>query len=256
MRISPALFLAALAAVPAATALAADSTVATFTGGQTDGWVGSNGDPSNGAGTFVDTEDGTPAPSLRTQFTDFFLTFSNTSADWTGDYSAAPFTFSVDVNSRLTSVFGTPTDRPLVLELRDFDNVAQGYPFVSVFYTLGIISSDGVNGQAGWQTLSVTVDDPTQAALPAGWGGYGAEDPVTFEPVLPPGRTFADVLSGVDQIALMTIEPGLFSTFVVYDLAIDNPTLQFSPVPEPTTAAGVLLATGLLLGRRRRLSRT
>ena len=251
----PCLIALALPTAPASVALAAQSTTATFTGGQTNGWSGSGNDPGNlngnGVGTYVDVDDGTPAPSLRTQFLDFFLTYSNTSADWTGDYTVAPFTFSVDVNSRDVRVLSTPTTAPMVLQFRDYDDPYLGFPYTAVSYNLGTISSEGVNGQVDWQTLSVTVDDPTQAELPPGWVGYGDEDPTTFEPILPPGRTFANVLTGVDEVVLMTIEPGFFSTFVTYDVAIDNPTLSFTAVPEPTTAAALGFGVGLLLRRRR-----
>ena len=88
-------------------------------------------------------------------------------------------------------------------------------------------------------TLGVTIDDPTATALPAGWGGYGAEDPVTFEPVLPAGRTFASVLASVDEIRFTTYEPGYFFGFTNFDLRFDNIVVA-SPVPEPTSLAAAV----------------
>lgn len=240
-----ALFAAVLLSSPA---LAVTNVTSTFANNDASGWTGSNG--GGGVGTFIDSTDGTPAPSLRTQFEDFFLTFENGSAAWAGDYTAqGPFTFSVGVNSRLVNFFGQDVTRDLVLELRDLDNPNGGYPWTSVYYALGEIGTNSVNGAPGWNTLSVTVADPTSAALPAGWGGYGDEN-ANAEPILPPGRTFANVLAGVDEAALITLRPGFVSGFVNYDLALDNISLQFN-VPEPGALLALGGAAGMLIMRRR-----
>ena len=228
--------------------VAAQSTISTFTGGDLDGWVGSSG-PAGGVGTYVDVESGTPAPSLRTQFNDFGITFANQSDAWTGDFTQAGFTISTDIYSRQVFFFSMDVTRDWIVELRDYDNVPEGMPYVSVWYHLGEVYSEGTGQQDGWRTLSVTVDDPTQTALPAGWGGYGAEDPDTYEPILPANRTFADVLASVDEIAFTTYTPGYFFGFTDYDIAIDNVSLVF--VPEPAGIAGLLGLGGLLLRRRR-----
>ena len=96
---------------------------------------------------------------------------------------------------------------------------------------------------------AVTVANPTQATLPAGWGGTGAEDPVTFEPTLPPDRTFASVLAGVDEIVFTTFKPGFFYIDEYFDVSVDNIAVTF--VPEPASLSALLGAT-LLLARRRR----
>jgi hypothetical protein len=96
----------------------------------------------------------------------------------------------------------------------------------------------------------VNIDNPSSATLPAGWGGYGAEDPVTFEPELPADRTFASVLASVDEIRFTTYVPGYFYGFTNFDLRFDNITVAPGPVPEPTTLAG--LAGLMTLARRRR----
>jgi hypothetical protein len=61
--------------------------------------------------------------------------------------------------------------------------------------------------------------------LPSGWGGTGAEDPDTFEPILPPNVTFAEVLSGVDVAVFTTLQPGFFFGFTDFDLRLDNITI-------------------------------
>ncbi len=232
-----------------ASALAADSVTVPFTGGATGGWTGPGG---VGGGTNVDFNDGTPAPSFRTVFNNFGITFANETGNWVGDYTHDPFTLSVDVNSRFVNILGMDVTRDLVVELRDYDNVSTTLPYVSVWYDLADITTNSVNGNPGWSNLSVSVTDPTATDLPPGWGGYGDEDPITFAPILPADRTFADVLAGVDEIVFTTLTPGFFFAFTDYDVAIDNPTLSFAPIPEPGTALVGAMLGSLLLRRRQR----
>ncbi len=241
-------------AVAAATLLATPSFaidgVSTDFSNGAEGWTGPQG---VGGATTIDLVTGTPAPSLRTVFNNFGITFANDDAAWTGDYTTSPFSFSVDVDSQVVGGF-FPATRDMVLELRDYDNPPTGFPYVSVFYDLGDISTGSVTptggvAGSGFVNLAVTVEDPTQADLPTGWGGYGAENPVTFEPELPAGRTFANVLAGVDEVALTTLTPGFFFSFNDYNVALDNPTITL--VPEPTSAMAALIGAGVFLRRRR-----
>lgn len=231
------------------TTQAANTTTTTFTNSDTQGWTGTGG---FGGATFVDLADGNPLPSFRTSFPDFAIfgiTFANeTNPAFLGDYTHMPFTFSVDAKTRIVGSF-TPTVRDLILELRDYDNPPQGFQYVSVFYDLGDLRDPNAGGSGLWENNSVSVSDPTQAALPPGWGGTGAEDPVTFEPILPPGRTFASVLAGVDEVALTTFRPGFFYIDLFFDVSVDNISLTF--VPEPG-ALSLLACAGLLVVRRRR----
>jgi hypothetical protein len=233
---------AAFAAGLMASGAVAGFTSVDFSNGP-EGWVGPTGP---GGATFIDVGDGNGAPSLRTQFNDFGITFRNDSNPaFIGDYTQdASVTFSVDVIARQVSFFGLPAPRVFIIELRDYDNAEPGYPWTSVYYELGVLNEN----DPGWHTWSVTIDDTGSSALPAGWGGYGAEDPNTFEPMLPPGRSFADVLASVDEIALTTMVPGFFFGFTDFDVSIDNITI--SRVPEPATLT-LLAAAGLLALRRR-----
>lgn len=214
--------------------------VVTFSSG-TEGWVGPTGP---GGVTYIDASDGNPAPSFRTVFNNFGIEFSNDANPvFLGDYTATPVVaLGVDVRSRLVSFFGTPVTRNLILELRDYDNPPAFYPYVSVWYILGQIRT----GQP-WTPFDVTIADTSATTLPAGWGGYGAEDPNTYEPMLPPDRTFASVLAGIDEISISTYEPGYFYGFTDFDVALDN--IRISRVPEP--AALLLLGLGAALIRRR-----
>ena len=133
--------------------------------------------------------------------------------------SGLPVKFKLDTNALTVNYLGSPTARELVLELRDYDKPPKGHPYTSVWTIIG--SLDAVN-LPGWRTWSVTIADPASATLPAGWGGYGAENKLG-EPRLPRGRTFADVLAGVDEIAITTFQPGYaYGSDHDFDVVYDN----------------------------------
>lgn len=170
---------------------------------------------------------------------------TDSNPDFLGDYTTrGPITIGLDIETNYINFFGSPVTRDLVVEFRDYDNVSTGYPYVSVWTTLGTLV-----GSNDWQRYETTILDPTQAALPAGWGGTGDEDPNTFEPILPADRTFADVLASVDQVLFTTFVPGFFFGFTNFDLRVDN--ISIVAVPTPATA-GLLALGGLAATRRRR----
>lgn len=230
---------AAVMLVPAASA----DGFTTFDGG-TDGWVGPTG---FGGITFVDDTFGNPAPSFRTQFNDFGITFRNsTNPGFIGDYTATPqVDITIDAYTTKLNFLGMPTPRDFIVELRDYDNAPGGYPWVSVWTSLGELDES----DPGWHTWSVSIADTSATELPAGWGGYGAEDPNTYAPILPADRTFASVLAGVDEIAFTTYVPGYFYSSSEYDVAIDN--IGVYQVPEPGSAALLALMTLAGVIRRR-----
>lgn len=157
-------------------------------------------------------------------------------------------TFSVD--TKIASIASIPAGseltRDLVVELIDFNPPGSNYPYVNVWYNLGEIGSH----LPGWRTLSVTVADTNAAALPAGWGGTGDEDPTTFEPRLPPDRTFSSVLASVDYIRFTTMVPGFFYAFHSYTMQVDNPSI--AAVPEPASMLSIASIGGIALLRRRK----
>ncbi len=165
---------------------------------------------------------GNPGANLHWQnFVDNFgmSLRTDTNAAFLGDISRYGQTeIGVDVLVNFIAFFGTPVSREWVVEFRDFDNVTTEAPYVSVWYNLGTLPT---MTEDGWVTFSIEFD-PTQVALPAGWGGTGDEDPETFEPILPADRTFADVLAGVDQMVFTTFVPGFFYGFTNFDLQVDN----------------------------------
>lgn len=172
---------------------------------------------------------------------------NNTNGDYLGDLSryGSSIELSIDIKINSLDFFGQQVSRDLIVEFRDTEN-SNGYPWTSVWLNLGVISAANNNE---WTTFSVIIDDTTASGLPAGWRGYGAEDPDTFEPILPDGRTFESVLSSVDELAFSTFVPGFFFGFTNFDIQIDN--IAINTVPAPTGLAVIGLA-GLAGTRRRR----
>lgn len=223
----------------------AAAAVTTFENGP-EGWEGPQGP---GGMTVIDPTGGNPDANFHTTFNNFGITFfNNTNPDFVMDYTQfTEITLSVDVKVNQIGTF-FPVGRPWLVELRDYDNVSTGLPWVSVWYKFADISAAA---NPDWTTFSVTIDDPLSTTLPAGWGGYGDEDPNTFEPILPADRTFTDVLAGIDEIAFTTLEPGFFFSFDDYDVRLDNIGIQ--AIPEPTSIGLFGLCAMFVLRRRKRL---
>lgn len=229
-------------ALCASGALAASTTVAGFDGGANDGFTGN---------ALFEATGGNPGGAAR-HVTDLFFNSLRTGGvgepanpAFLGDYSS--FTnveFSVDVKTNMLDDFiGNPIARPVGVMLIDRD-IQGGSGPSGVFFELGIL---GENFTPDWTNLSVTVADPTQTALPAGWIGFGDEDPNTFEPILPAGASFASVMAGVDEFRITGAVPGFFFTNAFWDVQVDNIAVT---VPEPTTATLLLLGALPLLRRR------
>lgn len=223
--------------------LVAEPIITDFSSGA-NGWSGPSGP---GGATTIVPNGGNDGEYMRTVFNDFGITFrNNTNADYLGDYTTADsITISIDVQVEYMNFFGQDVSRPWLVELRDFDTAQGGYPWTSAWFLFDNISQAN---NPGWTTYSVTFD-PNSTDLPAGWGGYGAEDPNTFEPILPDGVTFADVLSGVDEMVFTTLQPGFFFGFTDHTVGIDNISITRT-VPAPSALA--LIGLGGLVGTRRR----
>jgi hypothetical protein len=204
---------------------AAETTVVDFESGA-EGWVGPSGP---GGFTVVAPDSGNPGAHMHTVFNDFGITFRNSSNPaFAQDFSQYDsVSISMDLKVEDISFFGTPASRPWFVEIRDYDNVPAGYPWVSVWYHFEWV------GAGDWTTWSVTIDDPGAVELPVGWGGYGDEDPDTFEPILPANRTFTDVLAGADEMVFSTLEPGWFFGSADFDVRLDNITIGTTGGQEP-----------------------
>jgi len=223
-----------LSSVPAAA-----DTIVTFDAGA-EGWSGVGA--VEGAG-------GNPGANFHMVNPDTFgMTLTNsTNAEFVFDYTTvSSATLNVDVQVDDISFFGSPVPRPWLVELRDYDAPPAGYPYVSVWYKFTDISAASTGS---WTTFGVTIADTSAAGLPPGWGGTGAETGVG-EPILPPGRTFASVLAGVDEVAFTTFEPGFFFGFTAFDMRVDNigvaTTVVGAPVPALPEWGLIALVTCLL----------
>jgi len=167
----------------------------------------------------------------------FILTNSSDPA-FVGDYTAkGPVRLSIDVDviDYTYYWFGNPVEeyRQVVFEFVDYDNpytdpvTGYSWPWTSVIYPAGYLP----NRALAYKTFVVDIPDPNATQLPEGWTGFGGpEDPSTYLPQLPPGVTFADVMAGVDEIQIHSIEPGYFYDFgFVHDLNFDNITIRELP---------------------------
>jgi hypothetical protein len=205
--------------------LIAGDTTTTFDSGL-EGW-------SISGRTDIDEAGGNPGENLHGILIDVFGADirNRTNSSFLGDYNrfGGSVELSIDIKVNSIDFFGTPVPRELVVDLRDFDN-NNGFPWTSVWYSLGVLDSR-VNNE--WVTYSIIIDDTTAQELPAGWRGSGAEDPNTFEPILPAGRTFASVLETIDEITFTTFVPGFFFGFTNFDIQVDNVTIRSIGAPCP-----------------------
>ena len=188
--------------------LAAQTTVVTFDNGG-EGWDG------NG---LVEQDGGNPGANFHFFVNNYGIEARNdTNTAFIGDLTGATeVTVGADALTNSIQFEGTEVSRELIVEFRSSSLAQDGYPYTSVWYDLGTIQAS-----PEWGTFQITFT-PSSAELPAGWGGYGAEDPITFEPILPPGVTFADVMASVDELAFTTVEPGFFYGFADFDVRFDN----------------------------------
>jgi hypothetical protein len=229
---------ACLAAAVAAPALA--DTTTTFDNGL-EGW-------SISGRTDINPTGGNPGANLHGVLIDVFGADirNNTNDAFLGDLSRyGMLELSIDIQVNSINFFGQEVPRDLVVELRDYTN-NNGYPWTSVYYNLGTLQAVS-EGNDGWVTYSVIIEDPFAVGLPDGWGGYGDETPLG-DPILPAGRTFASVLASVDEISFTTFVPGFFFGFTNFDIQVDNIAIRTVPAP----SAVALLGFGGLVGARRR----
>ncbi|MBX3402187.1 MAG: hypothetical protein KF699_02130 [Phycisphaeraceae bacterium] len=151
------------------------------------------------------------------------LSTDNPSSGLLGDLTQhASLRVSFDLRNFLfINFFGDPIDpesRPIILELHDEGDPENWEDNVSVWFRgLPMPSMDD-----GWVHYEMTIPVPAGSEMPEGWSGTGDEDPVTFEPRLPAGRTFRSVLQNVTQVRISTFEPGYFYTFSGIEFGADN----------------------------------
>lgn len=202
--------------------------------------------------TDISATGGNPGANLDNVLIDVFGAEirNSTNDDLLGDYSrfSGGVQFTVDVKINSLDFFGTQVSRELGVFLRS-SSADDGFFDRGVYFPLGIISqAESMADEDGWITYTTILNNTTQTDLPAGWIGTGDEDPMTFEPILPAGVTFADVLADVDQLEFTTFTPGFFFGFTNFDIQVDN--VGIIPVPAPGAVA--LLGCGALAATRRR----
>jgi hypothetical protein len=143
-----------------------------------------------------------------------------------GDYSGFDsVTLGFDVIVESLAFGGSEIAREIGVELLDHDVQGPDGP-AGVYFLLDYLS---LATHGDWTRLSVTIDNPTQSDLPPGWIGFGDYDPVTFEPRLPPGATFASVLASADEFRVTSYQPGWFYGFTDFNVRVDNIFVQPRP---------------------------
>lgn len=223
-----------------APAQALDTTVVTFDHG-VEGWL------APGTCALVKPDSGNPGAHWNVVsrecssddpiLSGWFMVKNNENPAFVGDFRAkGPVRISVDVDVTDYTYywFESPAEeyRQIVFEFIDYDNpytdpkTGYSWPWTSVIYQAGYLPAR----DSGWKTFTVDIPDPSATALPAGWVGFGGPEDKNIMPQLPPGRTFADVMAGVDEIQIHNIEPGMwYDTGFVYDVKFDNITIKELP---------------------------
>lgn len=235
--------LAAMTIAFAPAAVALEPTVVTFDNGM-EGWSANpdcetiNADGGN-SGAYLNIQ---PNGCDNNWFTKSrFKIETETNPAFIGDYTAkGPVRLSFDVDSNFWDFWwnepigsGFPLEEYLrvVVEFIDHDNpwtdpdTGHAWPWTSVIYVADYLP----HRDDGWKTIEIDIEDPNATELPEGWVGFGGPE-VDWLPALPPNRTFADVLAGIDEIQIHTWEPGMFyPQQYLYDLNFDNITIKELP---------------------------
>jgi len=189
---------------------------------------------------------GNPGACLDDTLIDVFgISIRNsTNPNFIGNLAArgGPMTVGVDIRTDSYTFFGAEVTRTLIAEFVDNTPSSTGLPYVSVWVPIGTIVGNGV-----WTSYQTPAFNPASTTLPAGWGAFGAED-ASGNPKLPADRTFASVMSSVDEIRFSTFVPGYFFGFSNAVMAVDNP--RISVVPSAATVS--MLAMGAAIFPRRR----
>jgi hypothetical protein len=226
------------------TAMGVTNYVAGFDGGSNDGFMGNAFFEATGGnpGGVAHTPELIEFPSLRTGGEG-----EPANPAFLGDYSPyTNVTFGVDVKTvSMLDFAGNPDSRPFGIALINRNIQGNSGP-AGVYFQLGNLN---IFENPDWTSYSVTIADPTSLTLPAGWLGFGHENLQTFEPQLPPGTTFADILAGVTEFQISGAVPGFFFGPMFPDYYMDNISVS---IPAPGAAVPVLSALLLVRGRRRR----
>lgn len=234
-------------AVVLAAASAATAGTVTFDNGN-EGWL------VNGYADIVDIGGSNGNVVHQYQYDGFFQEIRNDSnpeylGDWTAKGSLIEISIDIRVNTlRATFNPSVVYPRELVLEFRDHSNPeanAYGLPYASIWSTSSSLMDSTVEGFVTHTWLL----DTTAVELPAGWGGYGYEDPNTYEPLLPDGVTVQDILQNVDELMFTTAVPGYYYGFTEWDFEVDNIRVSVVPAPGVLSCAGLF---GVAALRRRR----
>lgn len=187
----------------------ADTTV-TFASGS-EGWTG---------GGSIDASVGNAAPAWRLgpAMVDFFYFGTSTNTAFLGDYSRSPrVEIGFDTSAQTVTESGA-----LLVQLFDSGD-GTPYDWASVWRYADYVRE---SADSQWITYSVAIDDTSAGEIPSGWYGTSGVNSTG----LPPGRTFADVLAGVNAVRISSLPPGWFvGDGSLHDVTLDNLFIRSLP---------------------------
>lgn len=179
---------------------------------------------ANGVPTLYE-EGGNPGQYMGIPLADFqwiSLSAREESSMVFGDLSRYDADIMISVDVRVDGLYNfdnqpmNPLWFPLVIQLWNYD-IPADVP-VSVY----LISQTLPENFGEWKRIEFTIPNASATSLPPGWGGTGAEDPITYEPTLPGGVTYRDVLSNIGQVDISTSLPGHFYGPSFWQVSWDN----------------------------------
>jgi hypothetical protein len=225
--------LALLAALGIPAAAQGETFTDDFEGGaNAAGWafLGPGGDVLEGAG-------GNPDAWLHAPVYDTFAP-SLTSAvgngtPFEGDFRARGV-MSIGFDLQIVGTDFPVSDFPVVLLLRNVRGTPGDVGDDDYAYYVGP-AVPTVGG--GWVHYDVAIPSQSNDAVPAGWLGGSVNDCASFEP----GVTWNDVITNVDRVEILFLDPCFFAIFQQWNVGADNVSITYTQPTsvEPTTWSGI-----------------
>ena len=150
-----------------------------------------------------------------------------------GDYRALGVT-NISLDLQILGTDFPVTDFPVVLLLRNTRGTPGDVSDDDYAYTIGP-AVPPVGG--GWVHYDFAIPSQSGKPVPAGWFGGSVNDCATFEP----GVTWNDIITQVDRVEIIFLDPCFFAIFQQWNVGADNVSITYEQPTsiEATTWAGV-----------------
>lgn len=181
---------------------------------------------------FRDSTIDTYAPQARTEW--------GSSSPFVGDYRGNGVT-ETSVDFHLFHVDFSAAERPLTLLLVEDNGTPNDFDddWGAFYRHTEFVPQVG----EGWKSFVFDVDSAS-GTLPNGW------NTIAFGPNSPVNPDWNDVITDVDQLVFFWGDPELFYIFQMWDIGMDN--VSINVVPEPLGLAALTLGLAAIALRRRR----